>query len=52
MKLILLNKRSQCREEVSQLIRLSCYDQINIEKKQTSTFDISAMGDIWLSGRA
>lgn len=38
---------SQCREEVSQLIRLSCYDQINVENKQTSTFDISAMGDIW-----
>lgn len=38
---------SQCREEVSQLIRLSCYDKINVENKQTPTFDISAMGNIW-----
>lgn len=38
---------SLCREEPSQLIRLSCYDHINVENKQVSTFDLSAMGEVW-----
>ncbi len=38
---------SQCREESSQLIRLSCYDHINVENKPVSPVDVSAMGDIW-----
>ncbi|MBG3080232.1 type VI secretion system-associated protein TagO [Proteus mirabilis] len=37
----------ECREETSQLIRLSCYDQINIGNKPVSIVDVSAMGNIW-----
>ncbi|XTD82601.1 type VI secretion system-associated protein VasI [Proteus vulgaris] len=37
----------ECRKELSQLLRLSCYDQINVGNKPVSTVDVSAMGDIW-----